>query len=157
MASDTRLGGRVRPSEYDPDTFPEEYASICVGDCLEPVFHHGECLAFSKSAGFGPGDFVSVFLERWRDGQVVRYRGVKRLGECAFWPMSFPLRLAPGSEVAPLITLEMLNPLSCMMVPATEVVAMHKLIGVARSDGSGKALLDRRSLEKRLRSAGLAA
>lgn len=46
------------PIEISPEDMPEHYASICRGDCLEPVFSDGACLVFSTAERAVAGDFV---------------------------------------------------------------------------------------------------
>jgi hypothetical protein len=45
-----------------PDDLPVEYASTCTGNCLEPIFSHGVCLAFSKTEIAKAGDFVAIWF-----------------------------------------------------------------------------------------------
>lgn len=128
------------PHEIDPLDLPPVYASVAKGRCLEPVFNDGECLAFSSREAIEPGDFVGVCFhpDAVPEGEPARL--VKRLR--SLQPgLSFPYRPAPGSEVVPLVELEQLNPPRVYRIPADRLLAVHKVIGTAIGDGSGRALL----------------
>lgn len=128
------------PDEVDPLDLPPVYASVAKGRCLEPVFSDGDCIAFSSSAAIEPGDFVGVCFhpDAVPEGQHARL--VKRL-RLLQPDLSFPYRSASGSEVVPLVELEQLNPPRLYRIPADRILALHKVIGTAISDGSGKARL----------------
>lgn len=118
-----------RTSEPGPDDFPDRYASMCEGRCLEPAYHHGDCLVFSKSEEPEPGDFVGFWLDQAELAPGETPRRVKRLHK----------RITDGGE--PLIVFEQLNPPIRIRVRASRVLAMHKLIGVASLNSDGTASL----------------
>src|SRR5262245_43687325 len=77
------------PDELGPDDVPNVYASLCKGDCLEPMFSDGACIVFDKTAKINVGDFVGVWLhpDDVADGEPPRR--VNRLA--GLWPdMTFP-------------------------------------------------------------------
>lgn len=134
---------RARPTsrEPEPDECPDIYASTCRGTCLEPFYHDGACLVFSKIERALPGDFVGVWLQS-RDGIVERR--VKRLAFGLPEDIEFPFKLHPLSEAEPIVVLEQLNPARTYCIPATKVIALHKMIGEADANGDGTARLRQR-------------
>ena len=127
--------------EPGPDECPAVYASTCKGTCLEPVYHDGVCLVFSKTERAAAGDFVGVWLQS-REGTIERR--VKRLAFGLPDDIEFPFKLHPLSEAEPLVILEQLNPALTYCIPATKVIALHKVIGEAESNGDGTARLRQR-------------
>jgi hypothetical protein len=129
------------PKERDPSEMPEVYASVATGSCLEPVFKDGTCFAFSKVEAPRAGDYVSV----WFDPDIVPTgeapRSVKRLVDDLMPGLTFPYRASPGSQVVPLVRVEMLNPPRRFAIPADKIIALHTVIGTAISNDSGKARL----------------
>lgn len=132
--------GRARAGSHEPrpDECPEIYASTCKGTCLEPIYRDGACLVFSKAERAVPGDFVGVWLQS-QDGTVERR--VKRLALGLPENIEFPFKLHPLSEAEPLVVLDQLNPAQTYCIPATKVIALHKVIGEAESNGDGTARL----------------
>ena len=126
------------PDELDALDCPDIYASRASGRCLEPIFEDGVCLVFSKTDEAVPGDFVSVWFdpEQVPEGELPRQ--VKRLVSIAPG-VTFPYHPAQGSEVEPLIQIEMLNPPKRWYVRASKIVALHKVIGTAEYTGTGQA------------------
>jgi len=128
------------PDEVDPSERPAIYASIAKGKCLEPVFADGECIAFSKVEDIQPGDYVGICLvpDAIQPGEPPNR--VKRLR--SIMPgMMFPYHAAQGSELMPLVELEQHNPPRVLRVPADRILAMHKVIGTAKTMGDGTARL----------------
>lgn len=139
-------GKTTAPSELDfhPELVPEVYASVCKGNCLEPVYRDGACLVFSRTEKPLPGDFVGIWYRREAVPSGELPRQVKRLVS-AGWPgMVLPYEVNLGDEVEPMIIAEMLNPPKLVMVPASRVLAMHKVIGEAVRDAQGNAYLPRK-------------
>jgi hypothetical protein len=133
----------VSEIDFHPEETPDLYASVCRGTCLEPVYPDGTCLAFSKLEEPQPGDFVGVWFRRECVPTGEHSRQVKRLVS-AGWPgMTLPYEVKSGDELEPLIILEMLNPPKRLMVPASKVLALHKVIGEALPDGKGMARIGR--------------
>lgn len=124
------------PNEVDPSDRPTIYASIAKGKCLEPVFADGECIAFSKDADIQPGDYVGICLVPDAVQSDEPPNRVKRLR--SMMPgMTFPFRVAPGSEAIPLVELEQHNPPRVLRVRADRILSMHKVIGTAKTMGDG--------------------
>lgn len=128
------------PDEVDPTDRPAIYASIAKGGCLEPVFADGECIAFSKDEPFEAGDYVGFCLVPDAVQPDEPPNRVKRLR--SIMPgVTFPYCPAPGSELMPLVELEQHNPPRVLRVPADRILAMHKVIGTAKTMGDGTARL----------------
>lgn len=131
------------PLEPDPDTLPDVYASVACGRCLEPVFPDGACLVFSRTEHPEAGDFVGI----WRHPDDVKPgefpRLVKRLVFGLPKSLTLPFVMMPGSAVEPIIVAEMLNPPRAFTIPASRVVAIHKVVGVAEDGPPGLAKWDR--------------
>lgn len=128
------------PNEVDPSERPAIYASVAKGGCLEPVFADGECIAFSKDDDIQPGDYVGICLVPDAVQPDEPPNRVKRLR--SIMPgLTFPYRAAPGSDLMPLVELEQHNPPLVLRVPADRILAMHKVIGTARTIGDGTARL----------------
>ena len=127
------------PHELDPEAVPAVYASTCVGDCLEPVYHDGVCLVFSRDEKPEAGDFVGIWLhpDAVADGELPRR--VKRLYMSGPPGMTLPWKVRPGDEAEPLIILEQLNPPKLLQVRASRIVAMHKVIATADLNADGTA------------------
>lgn len=113
----------------DPADMPDLYALTGKGTCMEPLFYDGDTLVGDKRDAPKPGDTVLVFFHR---DVALRYGmpgWVKRLVHV--WPVA-------GED--DLITLEQINPPKRYVVPASHIVAMHKCVGKATSQGDGTAL-----------------
>jgi len=118
-----------------PDDMPDLYALTGVGTCMQPLVSDGACIAFDKRPPVESGDIVGIVFTR----EAGRRRGlpglVKRL-------------VAP--DVFGQIVVEQVNPRQRMAIPATDVLAIHKMIGIAetRPDGSTFVRLPRREADQ---------
>jgi hypothetical protein len=133
-----RRTGIKRPSSplvplqkfIDPATLPNDYAMICEGKCLEPEILDGAKLHFSKVEKYTQGDFVII----WFKPELVkpgRHQAlVKRLWLDVFPNLKFPYKAHPDSNVVPVIAAEMLNPPMRFFYPVTDILAVHKCMGV---------------------------
>lgn len=131
------------PFELDPADVPDVYASICKGTCLEPDFYDGACLVFSKLEEPEAGDYVGIWLHPDVVDPSELPRRVKRL-VCGLMPgITLPYQPQPGDEVVPCLVFEEINPPKRYVIDAREIVAMHKMIGVAESMGDGTARMRR--------------
>lgn len=133
--------GVVTPA-LSPDQWPDLFASTAFGTCLEPVFRDGACLAFQKSAPVAPGDFVGIvfkpeFVPPGRPQAIVK-RLVFGLGG-----LSLPLETGWGRGLTPMLIVEQLNPPRQFSIPATRLLAVHKVIGEAVRLPGGRAHVDR--------------
>jgi hypothetical protein len=135
-------------NEPQPDEMPDVYASICSGQCLEPIFADGAYLVFDKHQEPENGDFVGFWLRPDCLAPGEHPLRVKRLvsGLPESSGFSLPYERRPGDEVEPLIILEQLNPPRRFYVAASKILAMHRLIGEAEPDGSGHALMVRQMI-----------
>jgi hypothetical protein len=126
-----------RPQADDhlrPEDCPEVYASIAKGTCLEPIYRDGCCLAFSTIERPKPGDFVGVWFTPGTAPPGQPDRWVKRL--VSFGPPGFTFfDVARDSPLQPFVVVEMLNPPREFVIPASRIVAIHKVIGEAQNIG----------------------
>jgi len=141
---------KLHPMEVSPEDVPEIYASVCKGDCLEPVIKDGSCLVFSKTQVPSPGDFVGFWLHPDAVDADELPRRVKRLYIGLPDGMTLPYRPHLGSECEPAIVLEQLNPPRLYHVRASRILAVHKVIGEAEIDGEGRATLVRQLIAGRM-------
>ncbi len=125
------------PNEVDAADMPDVYASVARGHCLEPIFHDGDCLVFSKTEKPESGDYVGL----WFDPAIVPDgdppRQVKRLAMGLMPGLSLPWTANPDWEVEPAICVEMFSPPRMGHIRASKIVAMHKVIGMGQSNSDG--------------------
>lgn len=127
------------PLEIDPTVVPEVYASETKGRCLEPVFSEGDCIVFSSNEPCLPGDFVGFWLHPDIPLPHELPRRIKRLKASLPQDLSLPYRSQFEGDLGPLIELEQLNPPRTLKVPASHILAMHKVIGTAETMTDGTA------------------
>lgn len=121
------------PTVFQPDAAPDVYAASGVGDCMVPLIPGNATLAFDKRQSVGPGDVVHL----WFTPEHARRLGI------AGWVKRLRSPLPPAGHIG-LIEVEMLNPYRVLTLRSTEVMAVHKCIGIARSTGSGLAAITSR-------------
>lgn len=112
-----------------PDDMPQRYALRGVGRCMEPVITDGALMAFDKDQLPEPGDVVGLvftrdYAERWGAPGCV-----KRL------KMSLPPPIF-GRTFEGLIVVEQINPARTYTFRTSDVLAVHKCVGLAESDPS---------------------
>jgi hypothetical protein len=111
---------------------PEDYAMIVDGDCLDPEIGHGAKLHINKSAPYKVGDFVAI----WFRPECCKPGGlqclVKRMAMSIFPGLKFPYVMSPGSNVVPIFVAEMLKPPQTFYYPADKIIAVHKVMGLAK-------------------------
>lgn len=125
---------------FDPNDLPDEYASKCVGDCLEPVFKDGVCLAFSKSRKPERGDFVALWFKPEHVPPGQSNRMLKRL--VIGPPAETHMANLPCASAAAIIV-ETLNPPQAFGIRVDQLLAIHTVIAVAKSTGPGTAVYRR--------------
>lgn len=112
-------------TDVDPNDFPDEYAMVCQGTCLEPEVPDGTCLMFDKREPVCAGDLVVLYFrpELVAPGQ---HQGiVKRLVlDVPPW-VRFPYGDHPDSNVQALITAEQTNPHRRYAIKAASLLAIH--------------------------------
>lgn len=120
------------------DQMADRYAMIGKGTCMEPLFRDGACLVFDKNQTPEDGDTVIVWFRaervKPRQPQCVFKRLVGGLP-----PFGFPFSVSRDSDCEPLVIVEMINPPRRFRIPASHILAVHKCIGVAESNGDGTA------------------
>lgn len=119
---------------FHPDEMPDVYAITGVGTCMEPEIADGSVVAFTKQVPPKPGDVVSIVFTR----EAGRRRGLPGLIK--------RLVIPPGFEG--LVIVEQFNPPRTYTIPTTDILAIHKLIGIAQSAGDGQALIERSLLDR---------
>lgn len=119
---------RPLPKFIHPDDMPDLYALTGVGTCMEPFIADGACCVFDKRQEPSPGDIVGLIFTP----EAARRRGqpgmLKRL----------VLAPPPFGFDGPVVV-EQVNPPRDYWIPAREVLAVHKFIGIAESVGDGTA------------------
>ncbi len=124
----TKLKEPAQPLPFiHPNEMPDTYAITGVGHCMAPLIADGTILVLSKTAHPEPGDIVGVIFTREAAGSWGLPGLVKRL--------AFHLPPASGG----LVVVEQINPARRYLIPSTDVLAVHKAIGTAESDGPGRA------------------
>lgn len=106
-----------------PDDMPNVYAITGRGTCLEPVIHDGSLLVCDKRVMPQPGDAVALHFTS-EFAQLFGYPGaVKRL--------RLPV---DGADV---IEVDQLNPPRRYTFDPADVLAIHKVVGIAEPDDTG--------------------
>jgi hypothetical protein len=121
----------------NPDALPNEYGLVLDGDCMAHLLPDGATIACSRSASYEPGDLVVLWFrpEFVKPGHL--QSAVKRLAMAPpFW-VKFPYRDHPESEIAPIVTVEMLNPPGRMIARCAHLLAIHKVLGTVPA-GKGR-------------------
>ncbi len=128
------------PNEIDALDVPEAYVSVAKGNCLEPAYRDGDHLIFSKSSLPLKGDYVGIWFlpDVVPDGEAPRQ--IKRLSSDSTAGFQLPWHATEVDEPEPFVHFEMFNPPRKLRVPASKIVAMHKVLGMAESNGDGTAV-----------------
>ena len=111
-----------------PDDMPERYATEGRGTCMVPIVEHGALLVCDKNAAIEPGDAVVMHFTR----EAARREGMPGMVKRLFLAL-------PPTGMSGLIGVEQLNPPRQYTFATRDVLAVHKVIGFAASDGSGRA------------------
>lgn len=111
---------RIPPPKFiHPDDMPDRYAITGVGTCMEPLIADGSLVAFDKRQEPQGGDIVALIFTP----EAARRRGqpgmIKRL--------VFAL---PPAGFDGLIVVEQINPRKTLTIPSTDVLAVHRFIGL---------------------------
>lgn len=117
-----------------PDDMPDLHALHGYGTCMEPEIEDGAVLVCDKRETPMPGDIVSLIFTQEAAARWGLPGMVKRLA-LALPPMDIP----EGSEVTGAIVVDQINPPRRLVIPATDVLAVHKCVGTAESNGDGTA------------------
>lgn len=110
-----------------PDDMGDRYALTGVGTCMMPLIEDGAILAFDQRERPEEGDLVGVIFTREAGLRQGMPGMVKRL-------VSLPFEGFEG-----LIIVEQINPHRRLIIPSTDVLAVHKMIGTATPKGNGLA------------------
>lgn len=111
-----------------PDEMPDKYVMICDGLCLEPEIRDGQKLLFSRNELYKTGDFVVIFLKPELVPKGNHQMLVKKL-IIAPPPAYWGDRLNRGSNIAPVVIVEMLNPHKIMYFNPNSLLGLHKCLG----------------------------
>lgn len=135
--------GRELPFMH-PDDMPDLYALRGYGDCMEPLISDGAIIVFDKREVPEAGDIVSIIFtreaaERWKLPGLV-----KRLA-MALPPIEMDENAA-GNLIA-LVVVDQLNPPRRYCIRTTDVLAVHKFVGLAESNGVETAIYRPRTSE----------
>lgn len=127
---------------YHPDTMPDLYALICEGNAMEPHFKEGDVLKFSKTARWGAGSCVAIYL---RSDCVPP--GANHILFCqlvsgpspSFWrPDLFEDK---GRNLKRTVIAHTTNPRESLYFKADTVLGIHKFVGVMPLEGTHNARL----------------
>lgn len=126
---DTGMDGPSRDTVGLGD-FPDQYCATGDGTCLEPVYPHGARFHMTAIDAAKPGDYVVVYRKPDLTRRSHRQAMIKRLvtplpegwtpSEC--WTQGHPM--------PPVVLLEAHNPPRTYAVPADEIMAVHKCLGL---------------------------
>ena len=118
-----------RLSFIHPDTMPDQYALVGIGQCMAPLIPDGTLMVFDKRPEPRPGDIVGLVFTR---------EAAKRWGLPGLFKR-LALALPPSDECGGLVVVDQLNPPRRYCIPTGDVLAVHKAVGTAESDGDGQA------------------
>lgn len=110
-----------------PATMPDQYALVGIGQCMAPLIADGTLMVFDKRPEPRPGDIV---------GLVLTQEAAKRWGVPGLLKR---LALALPDPRGGLVVVDQINPPRRYCIPTIDVLAVHKAIGTAESDGDGQA------------------
>lgn len=118
------------PGFTNPAQIPPVYAARGSGTCMEPLIPHDTLLIFDSSQEAIAGDFVGIWL---RPGCVAP-GSPQRLFKRLMWlpPADLP------ADVESFIVAEMLNPPRRLRFRKSDVIAIHRCIGIGETDSSGR-------------------
>lgn len=123
-------GGTLTHALMPPHAFPEQYAMVCDGDCMFPLYEHGQRLVFSKSAPLKPGQPVLLFRkpEATPPGEnPMLFKQLVSGPSKAYWEAGRP---PIRGNVRPVVTVRMLNPPRTLFFPADDLLGVHSCTGV---------------------------
>ena len=124
---------RAAPLKFiHPDQTPERYGLTAIGTCMEPLISNGTVLVFDKSQEPERGDIVGLVFTR--DAATV--------WGCSGLVKRLALSLPPpdlASGVFGAVVVEQINPPRQYVIPTADLLAVHKAIGTAESNGQGQA------------------
>lgn len=129
------------PNEIDALDSPEIYSSQAHGNCLASVFAKGSRLIMSKREKPRAGDLVALWFDPERLRDDARPRSFVRLACDLPAGLRFPYHPKSSREITPLVRVEKFNPAQEIAIPATRIVAMHRVIGAGLPSRPGKARL----------------
>ena len=112
-----------------PDDMPDQYALTAVGTCMAPLIDDGAVIVFDKRKEPQRGDVVGIVFSK----QAARQWGVPGLVK------KLAFALPPSGMPGGLIVVDQINPPRRYCIPTRDVLAVHKAIGTAESDGEGQA------------------
>lgn len=124
----------AQPGFIDPATLPDEYAMRVRGDCLAPAINAGDSILVDQRQPYSTGDLVCVFLKpecvRPGDTNV----GLKRLVMGLMPEVTLPYRAHPDSNIMPVLVCEQDNPHMQYAIPADQILAIHRCLGLVPAD-----------------------
>lgn len=124
-----------------PDEFPPEYAMICDGTCLEPVYPDGVKLMFSRDERYRTGDFVLLhkrpeFVAPGDHQMIVKRLVIAPPRE--YWQPGW----INNTGLKPTVIVEMLNPFKLLYIDPARLLGIHKCIGPVPADRTTRILSD---------------
>ncbi len=119
-----------------PDDMPDVYALTGVGTCMMPLLEDGGLLVFDKRLDPQPGDIVGLIFTREAGLRRGQPGSLKRL-----------VMMLPPSGFEGIVVAEQINPHRVYYFPTTDLLAVHKFVGVAERLPDGRAALRRSTAE----------
>lgn len=114
-----------------PHQLPDTYSMTCEGKCLEPVYLDGCRLHFSRTDVCKPGDYVALFLRpecvQPGEHQILVKRLVLSSVGADYW--NEPDKWVNHSGLAPVVIVEMHNPIRKLYINPSDLLGMHKCLG----------------------------
>ena len=131
----TTVAPASAPSSFiDPTTLPDEYAMRVRGDCLAPAIKAGDSVLVDQRQPFAPGDLVCVFLKAECVHLGSTNVGLKRLVMNMMPGVTYPYQAHPDSNIMPLLVCEQDNPPRQYTIPADQILAIHRCLGLVPDD-----------------------
>lgn len=112
-----------------PDAMPDRYALTGYGTCMAPFINDGDCIAFDKREQPQQGDLVGIIFSQ----PAGKRRGLPGLVK--------RLVATPAQGFGDVFIVEQVNPPRRFSIPATDVLAVHTMIGICERDANGRAMV----------------
>ena len=112
-----------------PEDMPDQYALTAVGTCMAPLIDDGALIVFDTRKELQRGDVVGIVFSK----EAALQWGVPGLVK------KLAFALPPSGIPGGLIVVDQINPPRRYCISTRDVLAVHKAIGTAESDGEGQA------------------
>lgn len=123
---------RAHMPALTPNHMPEQYGMICDGDCMFPLYEHGQKLVFSKSAPLQSGKPVLLFRkpEATPFGEnPMLFKQLMFAPPKSYWDDAAGGKAVKGNLKA-MVVVKMLNPPRVLTFAADDLLGIHACTGV---------------------------